>query len=49
LDRASARQSLKRYAPAAGPAVLTVAVEQPDGSTEVIYRGSDPGGAPKVD
>jgi transposase-like protein len=38
-DRASARLSLKRYAPAEGPRELTVRVEQPDGSVEVIYGG----------
>lgn len=41
-DRASARLSLKRYAPAEGPVVLTVAVEQPDGSVEVIYGAAGP-------
>jgi hypothetical protein len=43
-DRASARLSLKRYAPAEGPAVLTVGIERPDGSVEVIYGAARPGG-----
>ena len=38
-DRASARLSLKRYAPAQGPRELTVAVEEADGSRTVIYDG----------
>jgi hypothetical protein len=42
-DRASARLSLKRYAPAEGPAVLTVGLERADGSVEVIYGGAGPG------
>ena len=40
-DRASARLSLKRYAPPEGPRELTVMVEAPDGSVAVIY-GDDP-------
>jgi hypothetical protein len=39
-DRASARLSLKRYAPAAGPRELTVMMEAADGSVEVVYSGT---------
>lgn len=38
-EKAARRLSLKRYAPPAGPSELTVAVEQPDGTSRVIYRG----------
>jgi hypothetical protein len=38
-DRASARLSLKRYAPPAGPRAVRVVVEEPDGSVTVIYDG----------
>jgi hypothetical protein len=38
-DRASARLSLKRYAPAAGPRAVRVVVEQADGTAQVIYDG----------
>ena len=38
-DKRAARLSLKRYAPPAGPAELTVAAEGPDGVLRVIYEG----------
>jgi len=52
-DRRAARLSLKRYAPAAGPAELQVVVEAADGSRRVIYggpdRGADAGGVLRAD
>jgi hypothetical protein len=38
-ETAAQRLSLKRYAPPAGPAALTVAVEDAEGTSRVIYRG----------
>ena len=38
-EKAARRLSLKRYAPPAGPSKLTVTVEEPDGTSQVVYRG----------
>jgi hypothetical protein len=40
-DRASARLSLKRYAPDTGPPKLTVVLLEPDGSQRLIYGGDE--------
>lgn len=40
-DKRAARLSLKRYAPAAGPAAVRVLAEAADGSVAVVYDGAD--------
>jgi hypothetical protein len=38
-EKAARRLGLKRLAPAAGPATLTVVMEDADGTRRVIYQG----------